>query len=56
MGLLALFDPPREDSASMIQEAKEHGLHTKMITGDNIAIAIETAKNLGMNSAISTAK
>jgi len=56
MGLLALFDPPRKDSASMIQEAKERGVHTKMITGDNIAIAIETAKNLGMSSAISTAK
>ncbi len=55
MGLLALFDPPREDSAKMIQEAKERGVQTKMVTGDNIAIAIETAKNLGMSSAICTA-
>ncbi|PCI65903.1 MAG: plasma-membrane proton-efflux P-type ATPase [Piscirickettsiaceae bacterium] len=56
MGLLALFDPPREDSAKMIREAKERGVQTKMITGDNIAIAIETAKTLGMSSAISTAQ
>ena len=56
MGLLALYDPPREDSASMIQEAKNRGVQTKMITGDNIAIAVETAKNLGMSSAICTAE
>jgi len=56
MGLLALFDPPREDSASMIQEAINRGVQTKMITGDNIAIAIETAKSLGMSSVICTAK
>ena len=55
IGLLALFDPPREDSAKMIQEAKARGVQTKMITGDNIAIAIETAKALGMSSAICTA-
>ena len=55
MGLLALYDPPREDSASMIQEAKNRGVQTKMITGDNIAIAVETAKSLGMSSTICTA-
>ena len=56
LGLLALFDPPREDSAVMIQEAKKRGIDTKMITGDNVAIAVETAKNLGMSSAICEAK
>jgi H+-transporting ATPase len=56
MGLLALYDPPRKDSASMIQEAKNRGVQTKMITGDNIAIATETAKSLGMSSAICTAE
>jgi len=56
MGLIALFDPPREDSVRMIQEAKTRGVQTKMITGDNIAIAIETAKTLGMSSAICTAE
>jgi H+-transporting ATPase len=39
MGLVPLFDPPREDSKATIEEAKKLGLGIKMVTGDNIAIA-----------------
>jgi H+-transporting ATPase len=39
MGLVPLFDPPREDSKATIEEAKKLGLDIKMVTGDNIAIA-----------------
>ena len=46
VGLIPLFDPPREDSASTIKSAKEMGLSVKMITGDNQAIAIEIAGSL----------
>jgi len=51
LGLIALFDPPREDSAETIKTAESMGVTVKMITGDHIAIAEEIAKrvNLGTN-------
>jgi len=39
IGLVALFDPPREDSKEAMSEAKEKGIAVKMVTGDNIAVA-----------------
>ena len=39
IGLIPLFDPPREDSIKAIAEAKEKGVSVKMVTGDNIAVA-----------------
>ncbi len=52
LGLLPLFDPPREDAAETIAKAKEHGVTVKMVTGDNVAIAREIAGNLGMGKNI----
>ncbi|PCI45518.1 MAG: plasma-membrane proton-efflux P-type ATPase [Proteobacteria bacterium] len=51
LGILPLFDPPREDSEQTIREAEAHGIHVKMITGDNAAIAREVSGqlNLGTN-------
>jgi H+-transporting ATPase len=51
LGLIALFDPPREDSAETIQTAESMGVDVKMVTGDHIAIAKEIAGrvNLGTN-------
>ena len=51
LGVLPLFDPPREDSAETIVEAGRHGVAVKMVTGDNLAIAREIAGklNLGTN-------
>jgi H+-transporting ATPase len=48
LGILPMFDPPREDSAETIHQAGEHGISVKMITGDNMAIAREIAVQLGM--------
>ena len=39
LGVIGLFDPPRDDSAATIKEAKDLGIDVKMVTGDNIAIA-----------------
>ena len=39
VGLIPLFDPPREDSAEAVAEAKDKGVNIKMVTGDNIAVA-----------------
>jgi H+-transporting ATPase len=52
LGVLPLFDPPREDAKSTIAKALEMGVRIKMVTGDALAIAKETAKKLGMNADI----
>jgi H+-transporting ATPase len=52
LGILSLFDPPREDAAATIQEAKDHGVDIKMVTGDNIAIAKQIASELGLGQNI----
>ncbi len=48
VGLIPLFDPPREDSAEVIQHMAEYGVRVKMVTGDNIAIAREIGRMLGL--------
>ncbi|CAK9146188.1 unnamed protein product [Ilex paraguariensis] len=50
VGLLPLFDPPRHDSAETIRRALDLGVSVKMITGDQLAIAKETGRRLGMGS------
>ncbi len=52
LGVLSMFDPPRDDSKKTIDECKREGIRVKMITGDDTAIAIETAKKLGMGTKI----
>ncbi|KAI4329008.1 hypothetical protein L6164_021315 [Bauhinia variegata] len=49
-GLLPLFDPPRHDSAETIRRALHLGVCVKMITGDQLAIAKETGRRLGMGT------
>jgi H+-transporting ATPase len=51
-GVLPLFDPPREDAKATIATAKDMGVKVKMVTGDAIAIAKETAKKLDMGTNI----
>jgi H+-transporting ATPase len=55
LGLLPLFDPPREDSKETIAQAEAHGIRVKMVTGDNIAIAQEIAGQLGLSRDIQPA-
>jgi H+-transporting ATPase len=52
LGVLPLFDPPREDAKTTIATAQKMGVKVKMVTGDALAIAQETAKKLGMGAAI----
>ena len=51
LGVIPLYDPPRPDSKTTIETAKEMGVNVKMVTGDQIAIAKEIARqlNLGQN-------
>ncbi|WP_201353463.1 plasma-membrane proton-efflux P-type ATPase [Hydrogenimonas urashimensis] len=52
VGLIPLFDPPREDSKEAIEEALSKGVEVKMVTGDNIAVAKYIAKILGIGERI----
>jgi H+-transporting ATPase len=52
LGVLPLFDPPREDSKSTIATASQMGIKVKMVTGDQIAIAKEMARQLGLGQNI----
>lgn len=47
---LPIYDPPRHDTADTIHHALQLGVPVKMITGDAIAIAIQTAKQLSMGA------
>lgn len=52
IGLIPLFDPPRHDTKATIERTLELGVGVKMITGDQLAIAVETAQILGMSGNI----
>ncbi len=52
VGVLPLFDPPREDAKATIATARQMGVKIKMVTGDALAIAQETAKKLDMGTNI----
>jgi H+-transporting ATPase len=52
VGVLPLFDPPRVDAKETIATALKMGVKVKMVTGDALAIAKETAKKLDMGTNI----
>jgi H+-transporting ATPase len=52
LGVLPLFDPPRDDAKATIATALKIGVKVKMVTGDQLAIARETAVKLGMGTNI----
>ena len=51
-GVLPLFDPPREQAKATIASARQMGVNVKMVTGDQIAIAKETSRQLGLGANI----
>lgn len=55
-GLLPLFDPPRHDTADTVEKVVKMGCRVKMITGDHLAIAIETGKRLNLGTDMHTTK
>ncbi len=56
VGLISLYDPPREDSAELVQKIKSLGIRIKMITGDHVEIAKTIAKTLGIGEVIYSMK
>jgi H+-transporting ATPase len=55
VGLLAVYDPPREDSAETIKTAQNMGIKVKMVTGDHIAISKEISREVNLGENILTA-
>ncbi|KZT53113.1 ATPase [Calocera cornea HHB12733] len=56
IGLLAIFDPPRSDTKQTIDDAIALGVKVKMVTGDQLAIAKETGRRLGLGDHMYPAK
>ncbi len=48
LGLIPLYDPPRDDSEQVIAEMRNYGVQVKMVTGDNLAIAKEVGRLLNL--------
>ena len=55
VGLIPLFDPPRDDSAETIKTAQDMGVNVKMITGDHTAIAKQIAQKVNLKTNIQEA-
>ena len=56
LGLLTFLDPPRPDTLQTILDAQGYGVAVKMITGDHLLIARETAKRLSVGPNILSAE
>ncbi|PPQ88780.1 hypothetical protein CVT25_010466 [Psilocybe cyanescens] len=56
IGLLAIYDPPRDDTKQTIDDAVALGVRVKMVTGDQLAIAKETGRRLGLGDHMYPAK
>ncbi|KIY66658.1 plasma membrane H+-transporting ATPase [Cylindrobasidium torrendii FP15055 ss-10] len=56
IGLLSIFDPPRDDTKQTIDDAQLLGVKVKMVTGDQLAIAKETGRRLGLGDHMYPAK
>jgi H+-transporting ATPase len=52
LGVLPLYDPPREDSKPTLETARQMGMQVKMVTGDQVAIAKEIARQLDLGTDI----
>jgi H+-transporting ATPase len=51
VGLIALSDPPRTDSATLVTELQGLGVRTVMVTGDAPATALIVARAVGLDGA-----
>ena len=51
VGIIPMLDPPRYDTKDTIERVRKAGVNVKMITGDHLNIAKETARliDLGVN-------
>ncbi|MCG6948071.1 MAG: plasma-membrane proton-efflux P-type ATPase [Acidobacteria bacterium] len=52
LGVLPLYDPPRADSRETLNAARDLGIEVKMVTGDQMSIAREIARQVGLGTNI----
>jgi H+-transporting ATPase len=52
LGIMPLADPPRDDSAATVAAARDLGVTVKMVTGDQVAIATQIARQIGLGDDI----
>ena len=55
LGLVAMMDPPRKESARAVEECRRAGIKPVMITGDHLITASAVAKEIGILNDISEA-
>ena len=55
-GLIAVSDPPRDDSASLISELRQMGVRTVMVTGDSATTAAAIAHEVGIEGDVCSAE
>ncbi len=48
IGIIAIYDKPRKESKSLIEELRSLGIKIKMITGDNAEVAGEISGEVGL--------
>lgn len=48
MGYLAFLDPPKPSAAPAIQALKDHGVATKILTGDNEKVTLTVCEKVGL--------
>jgi Ca2+-transporting ATPase len=48
LGFVGIYDPPREEAVLAIKNAKQAGIRTIMVTGDNEITALTIAKEIGL--------
>ena len=51
-GLIALSDPPREDSAGLVAALRDLGVRTVMVTGDSAVTAATIARKIGIDDTV----
>lgn len=52
MGIVTLFDPPKNDIAQTITSLNKLGVELKLITGDNALVAASIARQVGMTDPV----
>ena len=52
LGIVAMYDKPRNDAKRLVGELRSLGIKIKMLTGDNLQIAKEVAKEVGIGDNI----
>lgn len=51
-GLLTFLDPPKEDAASSVARLQELGVDVKVLTGDNLGVAMNVCRQLNLVSQV----